>query len=318
MKKNILAVFLILCLSAAASELPFIEPFEASSVTNGALNSQNGWTASGTTATVQTNVVQTGSQALQIQNAQITHALSNSSSSVWVRFQARITAKPAANPSVSNANTSVAFYINTNLNLVVYSNQTAVTLAKTIQTNVWTRFDIYCDYDNLKWTLSVNGTNVAQNLPLFSGNRQMESVLIANSSTNAVYFDELAVQETEPTGSVIDTDGDSIPDWWEQRYFGGITNSIATGIASNGLTYLQSYLANLDPGNPDDKLAITMGTGRKFNWIRKPDRQYEVYWTSNLTSGFTYIQTVAGSEFEDTNTVRTTKESGFYQIRVRP
>jgi hypothetical protein len=146
----------------------------------------------------------------------------------------------------------------------------------------------------------------------------MESVLIANSSTNAVYFDELAIQETEPAGAVIDTDGDSIPDWWEQRHFGGITNSIATGIASNGLTHLQSYIANFDPKNPSDKLSITMGTGRKFNWSRKPDRQYEVYWTSNLTTGFTYIQTVTGSEFEDTNTVRTTKESGFYQIRVHP
>lgn len=317
MKKNILAVFSLLFLSATASPLPLIEPFEASSVTNGSLNGQNGWTISGTTAAVQTNVVQTGSQALQIQNAQVTHELSNTASSVWVSFQARITAKPVANPSVSNSNTSVAFYINTNLNLVVYSNQTAVTLAKTIQTNVWTRFDIYCDYDNLKWTLSVNGTNVAQNLPLFSSNRQMESVLIANSSSNAVYFDELAIQETEPSGAVIDTDGDSIPDWWEQRYFGGITNSIASGIASNGMTYLQSYIANLDPRNPSDKLSITPGTGRKFNWNRKPDRQYEVYWASNLTSGFTYIQTVAGSEFEDTDTARTTKESGFYQVRVR-
>ena len=304
-----------LSITAVGSPLPFSESFDT--LTSGAVNAQNEWVSPTGTANIQSNVFAGGSKALQIQGARVTHALSNSTSSVWISFQARITAKPDANPSVTDTNTSVAFFVNTNLNLVVYSNQTAITLSKTIQTNTWTRFDIYCDYDKLKWALGVNGTNVAQNLPLFSGNRQMESVLIANDSTNAVYFDELAVQDTEPSSGVIDSDGDSIPDWWEQHYFGGITNVSANGISSNGLSYLQSYIAGLDPADASDQLKLIRTDIRKFNWSRRPGRQYDVYWTSDLTAGFTLIsQNIATADFEDTNTVRTTAPFGFYQIRA--
>lgn len=316
MKNCILFLSALISLSVTASPLPFSETFDT--LNQGSIDSQNEWVKLSGTADIQTNAAAGGLQSLEMRNAQITHALSNSTSSVWVRFQARITAKPEANPSFTGTNASVVFFINTNLNLVVYSNQTAVTLTHAVQTNTWTRFDIYCDYQNLKWMLSVNGTNVAANLPLASTNRQMESVLFSNNSTNAVYVDELAVQETEPsTAAEIDTDGDSIPDWWEQRYFGGITNALAAGTSSNGMTFLQAYIAGLNPENPNDTLALTRGAGRRLNWDRKPGRQYEIYWTSNLTSGFTYIQTVEGSEFEDTNTVRTGEAAGFYQIRVR-
>ena len=316
MKNCIAALFMFAALSVTASPLPFSETFDT--LNQGAVDSQNGWVALSGTAVVQTNVAAAGPQALEMRNAQVVHSLSNTTPSVWVGFQARITAKPDVNPVLTGSNASVVFFVNTNLNLVVYSNQTPVTLSQTIQTNAWTRFDIYCDYENLKWMLSVNGNCVAANLSLTSTNRQMESVLLSNNSTNAVYVDELAVQETETAAAaVIDTDGDSIPDWWEQRYFGGITNVFAGGMASNGMTFLQSYIAGLNPENPNDTLRLTKGTGRKLGWDRKPDRQYEIYWSSNLTSGFTYIQTVEGDEFEDTDTVRIAEPAGFYQIRVR-
>lgn len=316
MKNCILFLFAFVSLCSTAAPLPFYETFDT--LNQGSIDSQNEWVKLSGTAVVQTNAAATGLQSLEMRNAQVTHTLSNSTSSVWISFQARVTVKPESNPVLTATNASVVFFINTNLNLVVYSNQTAVTLAHTVQTNAWTRFDIYCDYQNLKWMLSVNGTNAAANLPLSSTNRQMESVLLSNSSTNAVYVDELAVQETEPsTAAATDTDGDSIPDWWEQRYFGGITNAAASGISSNGMTFLQSYIAGLNPENPNDMLALTRGAGRRLNWERKPGRQYEIYWSSNLTSGFTYIQTVEGNEFEDTNTVRTAEPAGFYQIRVR-
>lgn len=307
---------MVAAFSVSASPLPFSETFDT--LNQGAVDSQNGWVALSGTAIVQTNVAAAGPQALEMRNAQVTHSLSNSVPSVWVGFQTRIAARPDANPVLNGSNASVVFFVNTNLNLVVYSNQTPITLSQTIPTNTWIRFDIYCDYENLKWMLSVNGSCVAANLSLSSTNRQMESVLLSNNSTNAVYVDELAVQETEPAAAAaIDTDGDSIPDWWEQRYFGGITNVSAGGMAANGMTFLQTYIAGLNPENPNDTLLLTKGAGRSLSWDRKPGRQYEIYWSSNLTSGFTYIQTVEGDEFEDTNTDRTAEPAGFYQIRVR-
>jgi len=315
MKMSCLFVFAALSLSATASQLPFSDTFDA--LSPGSIGAQNGWTNLSGTTVVQSNVFASGSQALEIQSGTVTHAISSGGTSVWASFQALITATPDADPVVTNANTSVAFFINTNLNVVVYSNQTPVRLDVTVQTNTWTRFDVFCDYSTLKWILSVNGTNVAENLSLYSASSQIESLLIANESLDSAYFDELAVLDTEPTGVITDTDKDGIPDWWEQCYFGGVTNAMPNQTATNGLTYLQTYLAGLNPGNANDTLFLTKTSGRKFNWSRKPDRQYDVYWSSNLTAGFTYIQTVAGSEFEDTATNRTQISSGFYQIRVR-
>ncbi len=306
-------------ISALASVLPFTEPFETPAVTNGAINGQNEWMLTGgTNAIVQTDAVQSGSQALKIQNSQVAHALSNTQNSVWLSFHARITAAPDINPVVTNANTSIAFFVDTNRYLVVYSGTNQIVLSSQIPVAVWTRFDIYCDYARTNWMISVNGTNAAYGLSLYSDNRQLQSVLIDNNSTNAVYFDELAVQEVEPTNLVanIDKDRDGLPDWWEQHYFGSITNAATNSVGSNGLTLLQSYIAGLNPGDAADTFDLTRLAEKKFSWVRKSGRQYDVYWTSNLTSGFTYIETAAGSEFEDTSTNRTLKPSGFYQIRV--
>jgi len=100
-------------------------------------------------------------QALQIQSSRATHDLSSDGSAVWLHFQARCEEAPSANPTVTDANTSLAFFVNTNLNLVVYSNTVPVELSTRIQTNVWIRFDVYCDYDDMYWDLSMDGINVA-------------------------------------------------------------------------------------------------------------------------------------------------------------
>lgn len=315
MKTVCLLAVITLSLSAAASQLPFSETFDT--LNTGSVDTQNGWTNLSGTAAIQSNIFARGSQALLIQTGMVTHAISSSATSVWTSFQAFITAAPDTAPVVTNANTSVAFFVNTNLHLVVYSNQTPIQLNAVIQTNAWTRFDIFCDYNTLKWILSINGTNVAENLNLYSANSQIESVLIANDAPDPVYFDELAVLDTEPTGAMIDTDKDGIPDWWEQLYFGGVTNAMPSQKGTNGWTYLQTYIAGFNPGNAIDNLLLTRATGRKFNWDRKPDRKYDIYWTSNLTSGLTCILTnTDAAEFEDTATNRTQMSSGFYQIRV--
>lgn len=321
MKKMILFLLALTVLNAAAST--FLENFEAPVVTNGALNGQNGWVLdSGANAIVQSGTVATNSsQALEIQSSQISHALSISSNSVWVSFQARITAAPETNPAVTNPNTSIAFFVNTNRNLVVYNgtNRVELTTVK-MPTNQWVRFDIFCDYSNLKWTLGIDGTNVASNLQLYSDNSQIGSVLIANESTSSVYFDELAVQDTEPTNNVIDTNANSIPDWWEQKYTGGITNAIADNISSNGgLTYLQAYIAGVSPNLLDPFVALKASHGRGLRWTAKPGRIYDVEWAPDLMTSFSNIATVSwrdAPEFID-NTSNTNAPSGFYRLKAR-
>ena len=85
--------------SANSSPLPFLETFEvADGVTNGTINGQNGWVLESGTAEVQSGISQAGSQALQMQNAGVTHALSSDGSALWLHFQALCPAVPTANP----------------------------------------------------------------------------------------------------------------------------------------------------------------------------------------------------------------------------
>ncbi|RKZ12527.1 hypothetical protein DRQ53_14635, partial [bacterium] len=234
---------------STVAPLPFLETFEvADGVATGPINGQNGWISVGGSADVQSGIVQTNSQALQMQNTQVSHDLSSEGSSMWLHFQARCTGIPDSTPTIP-ANTTLSFFVNTNLNLVVYSNTIPVELSVQVPTNAWIRFDIYCDYDDLYWDLSMDGTNVAAGLPLYSTNSQLASMAIGSGSSSPVYVDQIDVADTEQTASGLpDSDNDEIPDWWEQKYFGGVTNVVAGDPSGNdGLSYLETYITGISP-----------------------------------------------------------------------
>jgi hypothetical protein len=301
--------------AANASTLPFAETFDG--LSDGLLSTQTQWTVLSGAAAVQTNTVLRG-KALALTGASVSCELSSSNSLLWLTFWAKSDGLPYQNPEVTNDNISAAFYINTNGTLVVYSNTTPITLSTLIPVNVWTRFDVYCDYDALTWNLSVNKTNVCAGLPLFSANRQLESILFQNEGESSVYVDEIAVADTEPATDPIDGDGDGLPDWWEQKHFGGITSAAADGSASNGVNTLrETYIAGLDPSGTD-RFEVSGGNGPSgaLRWTGKPGRRYSVYWTTNLLSGFTLLQAdIPADSAEFTDVINTNQASGFYQVR---
>jgi len=269
--------------SATAAQLPFSETFDA--LSEGVLDSQNGWVVQGGTASIQTNVVQSG-KAVELSGTSVSQELASSNSTLWLTFWARCEDVPEQNPIATDADTSIAFYINTNQHLVVYSNTTPVTLSTAIPTNVWTRFDVYCDYDARTWNLSVNQTNVAAGLPLLSNHRNLDSVQIQNASASSVYVDTL-------------------PDWWEQKYFGGITNAAPT-IANRS-----TYIAGLSPGERFEIL------GYPLIWDGEPGRRYSVYGTTNLFADFALLQTnILWSEAQYVDLVNTNEQSMFYRVAV--
>ena len=216
MKNKICILISMLTVGAVASTL-LEETFETSTI--GSISGQNSWVLESGTGDVQTNKVNSGAQALKIQSGSVSHALSSTESEVWTRFQVFVEDAPDTDPVVTAANTSVAFFINTNLTLTVYSNTTPVALSESVATNAWTRFDVYCDYSNMTWNLSMNGTTVSAGLPLYSSNAQVEEVLIANNSTSPVYIDEINILDQELTTDSPDIDSDGIPDWWGTKIF---------------------------------------------------------------------------------------------------
>ncbi len=314
--KKLIALFSLGILSAGASTL-LQETFDT--LTPGSISGQGSWVLESGTGDVQTAKVYSPSQALQIQSGSVSHSLTNSESAIWTRFQAFVTGAPETNPTVTAGNTSVAFFVNTNLTLTVYSNTTPIELSVPVATNVWTRFDVYCDYEDMIWNLSMNGTTVASALPLYSDNQQIEEVLIANNSSDAVYVDDLEILNEELAVLAPDDDDDGLPDWWELKYGTSITGISAEAPSGNtGYSYLQTYIAGISP-NSSEPFVSTQTGPYGLSWTPKAGRIYDILWTPDLQTAFTPVATgllTTQTEFVDSST-NTTLSSGFYKVQVR-
>jgi len=298
------------------------ETFEVEDgVTSGMIDGQNGWVVvDGGSAEVQSGITHTGAQALRMQEARVTRDLAKDGSALWMRFHMRCEGAPAVNPILSDPDTSLAFFVDTNLNLVAYSGVVPVELGVQVPTNVWLRFDVYCDYDDSYWNLSMNGVNVAAGLPLYSANTQMDSVGFGNGESAPVYVDQINVADTEQTfGELPDTDNDGIPDWWEQKHFGGVASVVAGATSGNGnLTYLETYVAGVSPITFDPFMVWTVPGGNGLAWTPAQGRWYSVYWANSLTNEFSRLPgyfKYPQSEFIDS--IHTDDDTGFYRLEVQ-
>jgi len=91
----------------------------------------------------------------------------------------------------------------------------------------------------------------------------------------------------------LDTDGDGIPDWWEEQYYAGATNAPAQQTASNGVnTVLEAYISGLDPTNSMSffEVAIESSSNTVVQWDFVSNRVFSIYWSSNLFSAFTLLE----------------------------
>jgi hypothetical protein len=316
MKKVMTIICSALAGYACASTL-LLEDFEGAAV--GSIAGHNNWILEYGTADVQTAETFAGAQALRVQNGSVSHSLTNNGNAVWTRFQAFVSAAPEANPVVTAGNTSVAFFVNTNLTLTVYSNTVPVELDVPVATGVWTRFDVYCDYETMTWNLSMNGNTVSAALPLYSDNQQIEEVLIANNSSVSVFVDDLEIASTEITAQAPDADSDGIPDWWEQKYGSSVSGMTASAPSGNpGWTYLQTYIAGISPTSGEPFRAAQTGPFG-LSWTGKPGRIYDILWTPDLQTEFTPLATgllASQNGFTD-NSSNTNLPSGFYKLQVR-
>lgn len=104
--------------------------------------------------------------------------------------------------------------------------------------------------------------------------------------------------------TVADTDGDSLPDWWELQWFGGATNATATADGDNDrCSNWHEYVAGTDPSTNASFLGISSiqmqpaAAGMVVRWLSVTNRWYNVERAVSLTitNAFTNIaQHVAG------------------------
>ncbi len=306
------------CMVAGAQAASVLfEDFEPSNgVATGSLDGQNGWSVDSGSGNVQSSVVQSGNQALEISAGGVSKGISTNESVLWLHFYARITEAPQLDPVLDPASALVAFYVNTNLNLVVLSNGVPVELAAQIPVNVWTRFDIYCNSVSGVWNLAMDGSNVASGLPMVSSNA-FDQVMVSNESAASSFLDSLDIADTEQVGKMPDSDADGIPDWWEQENFGGVTNCTAGAPSGNGgLTYKETYVAVLDPFSYDPPFMALDNPGA-VQWTSKASRLHDVEWAPCLQSNFVAIASdipwPVDSYFD---AAHTNDPSGFYRVKI--
>lgn len=321
MKAITLFVVGCIALNAQAASILF-EDFEPGNVAVGPLDGQNGWSVLNGSVDVQSAVVHTsGTQAVEMADVStITHSLTNNGNTLWIRFQARVSALPSSNPSTPFPNTSVAFYVNTNGNIVVYNGTTPVTTSTTMPINSWTQFDVYCDYDdanpnNWWWSLSMNGTYVGD-MYVYSTNSILESIQLDSGSVT--YIDQIDITDHEQAAGAPDFDMDGIPDWWELKYFWNKDAVTASAPSPTlGLTYLQTYIAGVSP-LVSDPFLMQQTAFNALHWTSLPDRLYDVEWTSSLASNFvTIASNLAWPTETYTDNAHPTEAAGFYRLKAR-
>lgn len=112
-------------------------------------------------------------------------------------------------------------------------------------------------------------------------------------------------------------------DAWKSAYFTSnqLTNAAISGDTadpdSDGLSNYQEYIAGTNPTNAQSRFVFSNSVDRtRVNWSSVSGRVYEVYWTSNLLSSFTPLQTnIVWPQSVYTNAAQ--GGTGFYKMKVR-
>jgi hypothetical protein len=86
------------------------------------------------------------------------------------------------------------FWVNSGKQIVAYSNSQPIVAGGTVNTGVWNRFDITCDYTSHVWSLSVNGTNVLQNFEFYSSQSSFSGVQFI--TPGQMYLDDVNISNT--------------------------------------------------------------------------------------------------------------------------
>ncbi len=88
-----------------------------------------------------------------------------------------------------------------------------------------------------------------------------------------------------------DSDADGMPDWWETTHFtNGIAAAATADADGDGMNNWQEWVAGTQPTNAGSIFAADIGAtntvGRTVTWFSTSNRNYAVYWSSNLLAGF--------------------------------
>jgi hypothetical protein len=85
-----------------------------------------------------------------------------------------------------------------------------------------------------------------------------------------------------------DTDGDQIPDSWEQSHFSTISPS-SDDCDHDGFSNFEEYIAGTDPNETTSCFRVEEMQANTMSWTPASGRTYSIYWTDDLQVPFTLI-----------------------------
>ena len=249
------------------ARIPFIELFEPNQPTPvypGYIHNQNQWIAAPTNyATVQTNTVYAGTQALSLtsptQNQEpgtLNHLFVSTNSIIWLDIHIR--GEAASMPTGTVEGAALMLFDN-NGYLQIYDgdqpegeNWLTLTNSPAQTATNWVRLTTRLDYTQQKWLVCINGNVAATNLGFATHTENLTAITLTGGNCS----DNIKITLTVPEG--IDLDNDGIDDAWENAH--NITDPAADP-DNDGLTNLEEFLHGTDPHNPDsDGDGINDGT----------------------------------------------------------
>lgn len=155
-----------------------------------------------------------------------------------------------------------------------------------------------------------------------SGGALTNSAVVAGNEADPVSGNDVAVEMTSVIPGV-DSDGDGIMDWWEQNHGQPLSAmDETTDSDGDGMSDLEEWIAFSSPVDSNSIFEITSTTNvaaghYMISWNAAPGREYDVYWSSNLISGFELLaQDLVFPQNSYTDTVHAAEDDSFYKVKV--
>jgi hypothetical protein len=135
---------------------------------------------------------------------------------------------------------------------------------------------------------------------------------------------EKATNDVSNLVTRVDTDGDGMPDDWEQQYFGSATGADPNADPDgDGFSNYAEFVAGTNPLDPTDHLALVSavsdGTTVTLTFRTVPLKRYQVEYTDDLTTGtWTSLGNILAANSNSLVVTDTpdSKVSRFYRLRV--
>jgi hypothetical protein len=125
---------------------------------------------------------------------------------------------------------------------------------------------------------------------------------------------------------MVDSNGNNLPDWWEQQYFGQlIGTNFTVDSDQDGANNLAEWFAGTNPTNAGSALRLTAirsagSSSLQLQWPSAPGRFYRLLSADLATGPFSPLVTniAATAPLNSLTNPITTPSSRFYRLQVEP